>query len=871
MTQRIFSLLLAASSLQAFAAYDLNYPADSTTGNAERHLTSLTLSINGLPKQTLQVGQEPGGKLYFDLTSQAIAALPGSLADLQLDWTGSWMNSYIYLDCGNDGNFTSEGDLLAYSNYEGKTSTGFTSGNGNRLLPPEFNIPADLQPGVYRMRLKIDWDNIDPAGSMAEGNDIVSNGGAIVDFSVLVPERYGIIDINADNGSLQLADGSDANGASVDMHSDLVLTPVGTEGYTFDGMVLSGDMKFPASLTPVCDALLPKTTTFTAADIHDGVLTVPADRLLGHLTASAHFLPASTETGTRYASVYSGEKGAADGFTSISVNGTKQTVESTSKHTAASLTFNAVRGTALTVKGDFNGSCGKFNLYVDLNQDGVYNPNTEAMSCELLASGSAAELTATLPESLRPGVYRARIEAEGHSDADFFINSHNSTITVYPKALNALITNSDESPLGETAEALTALRVRTVATVPGFEPVKAVIRHGQNLTGPEFVCGNRQWADYETKVLSSGAVNVPARYVDGDLELYVIYEESENSEWTKVWGDEFNSGKRDTKRWQYSTRAGSTWNRYVASGARQQRIVNTFENGCYNSHCIPTPAEFTTETQPMISGAICSDQKFSITYGKIEARIKTTPHKGNFPAFWMMPSYSELGDLGLSGWPRDGEIDIWEQIDDQDKAHHTVHSGWTGYRQYCGWEAPQQKSPTSSASEYCDATTWHVYALEWDAEELRWYVDGKQVFSYRNMHYSEPGSAHYVEKVTWPFDKHFYIILNQSVGNGTWAQSADLTYHYQTAFDYVRVYQKKAEKAYETKIKDNGDDPEFFVPAKGVDEEESSIAEVGMDAEDENAPVEYFDLNGRRVGRSGMIPGIYIEKQGSKASKVIIR
>ena len=47
-------------------------------------------------------------------------------------------------------------------------------------------------------------------------------------------------------------------------------------------------------------------------------------------------------------------------------------------------------------------------------------------------------------------------------------------------------------------------------------------------------------------------------------------------------------------------------------------------------------------------------------------------------------------------------------------------------------------------------------------------------------------------KGQWPFDKEFYIILNQSVGNGSWAADADVTHTYATHFDWVRVYQKKS-------------------------------------------------------------------------------
>lgn len=41
--------------------------------------------------------------------------------------------------------------------------------------------------------------------------------------------------------------------------------------------------------------------------------------------------------------------------------------------------------------------------------------------------------------------------------------------------------------------------------------------------------------------------------------------------------------------------------------------------------------------------------------------------------------------------------------------------------------------------------------------------------------------------------------------------------------------------------------------------------------DDENAPVEYFNLNGIRVDSENLAPGIYVKRQGGKVSKVLIR
>jgi beta-glucanase (GH16 family) len=74
--------------------------------------------------------------------------------------------------------------------------------------------------------------------------------------------------------------------------------------------------------------------------------------------------------------------------------------------------------------------------------------------------------------------------------------------------------------------------------------------------------------------------------------------------------------------------------------------------------------------------------------------------------------------------------------------------------------------------------------LEWNETNLIWYVDGKEV-----ERYTKSTNQSYLDQGQWPFDKHFHLILNQSVGNNAWAADADVTHTYETRFDWVRVYQ----------------------------------------------------------------------------------
>ncbi|MBO7942551.1 glycoside hydrolase family 16 protein, partial [Streptomyces sp. S9] len=83
---------------------------------------------------------------------------------------------------------------------------------------------------------------------------------------------------------------------------------------------------------------------------------------------------------------------------------------------------------------------------------------------------------------------------------------------------------------------------------------------------------------------------------------------------------------------------------------------------------------------------------------------------GAWPAFWMLGA-----NLPQVGWPDSGEIDIMEHVNNEDRTYGTIH--WRdhngNYAQYGG----------NTALNVAD---WHVYAVEWDANAIRWYVDGNK-------------------------------------------------------------------------------------------------------------------------------------------------
>ncbi|MCP4414586.1 MAG: glycoside hydrolase family 16 protein, partial [Gammaproteobacteria bacterium] len=78
-------------------------------------------------------------------------------------------------------------------------------------------------------------------------------------------------------------------------------------------------------------------------------------------------------------------------------------------------------------------------------------------------------------------------------------------------------------------------------------------------------------------------------------------------------------------------------------------------------------------------------------------------------------------------------------------------------------------------------TEFHIYAVEWNEDQIDFYVDNNLYYTFNNSH---NGSA------TWPFDKPFYIILNLAVGGG-WVGDPDETTVFPAIMqvDWVRVYQ----------------------------------------------------------------------------------
>ena len=247
------------------------------------------------------------------------------------------------------------------------------------------------------------------------------------------------------------------------------------------------------------------------------------------------------------------------------------------------------------------------------------------------------------------------------------------------------------------------------------------------------------------------------------LLLFVLTACSQSKEpaWKLVWSDEFNySGLPDSSNW--GNEVG-----FVRNNELQYYTQRRPENSLvYNGNLLIIGRKEKYDSAEYTSASLTTDGRHSWTYGRIEARMKLPKGQGMWPAFWMLGQ-----DIHQVGWPRCGEIDIMEHINNEDMLYGTLH--WNN------------KGHVSSGTKIpCTVAQFHDYRIDWDKDSVRWFLDGRRYFGVCIRDSVNNTAA---------FHKPFYMILNLAIG-GSWPKDPDATTQFpDTVYvDYVRVYQNQA-------------------------------------------------------------------------------
>ncbi|RMG87141.1 MAG: glycosyl hydrolase family protein [Chloroflexi bacterium] len=248
----------------------------------------------------------------------------------------------------------------------------------------------------------------------------------------------------------------------------------------------------------------------------------------------------------------------------------------------------------------------------------------------------------------------------------------------------------------------------------------------------------------------------------------------DSREWELVWADEFDAEANtpiDPASWTCEI-GGHGWGNNELE-FYTSNLSNVSHDGVGN--LVITAREAAGEGyncwygQCAYTSARCiTRDKVEFTYGRVEGRIKIPRGQGIWPAFWMLgANFPEVG------WPNSGEIDIMENIGSEPRTvHGTVHGpGYSG----AGGIGHGLELAADLADDY------HVYAIDWDPNVIRWYIDGQL---YGTVSVNDLGSRE------WVFDHDFFLLINVAVG-GAWPGYPDESTEFpqQMLIDYIRVYQ----------------------------------------------------------------------------------
>lgn len=281
-----------ASPFFSKSVYPINYEESTAHTRTDRYINTV-----GLGTSTVSVSQNTDKKLYFNKTENIFLAKPGETLTPKINWTGVWMHGYAYIDKDDNGKFdveytsdniTNALDLVSYSYYKNKNSNGQSASGDCGVGMPSFTLADDMTPGIYRMRYKVDWDNVDPGGSTVTNNYITSNGGGIVDVLLNVHKDdvdvYRATEENGGglNGEILLANGKPVTGQTTPFGQAFKIKAQPAEGFLLDYVKIRHGYNLEGASTKNQNPQW-KEYTVQASQFVNDEYTIPADCVDGNI------------------------------------------------------------------------------------------------------------------------------------------------------------------------------------------------------------------------------------------------------------------------------------------------------------------------------------------------------------------------------------------------------------------------------------------------------------------------------------------------------------------------------------------------------------------------------------------------------------
>jgi beta-glucanase (GH16 family) len=242
--------------------------------------------------------------------------------------------------------------------------------------------------------------------------------------------------------------------------------------------------------------------------------------------------------------------------------------------------------------------------------------------------------------------------------------------------------------------------------------------------------------------------------------------------WDLVWHDEFDGTSIDLSKWEHEVNAKGGGNNELQYYTA--RSANSYvKDGALVIQALRENFTGAEGTREYTSARMRTLKKGDWKYGRFDIRAKLPRGQGLWPAIWMLPT-----DWVYGGWAASGEIDIMELLGQDIKTvYGTLHYGGQ-------WPDNVHTGTSFKLTQGDFSNEFHVFRLDWEVNEFRWYVDDQLYQTQKQWHTKgKPYPA--------PFDQRFHLLLNVAVG-GNWPGNPDATTTFPQTMtvDYVRVYKR---------------------------------------------------------------------------------
>src|SRR5690625_4545486 len=365
------------------------YCTPSISGGTTYHITNFSTSGGATNINNSSTGNSSG---YEDYSNISVSTYAGATIDYSISThnTTSTYGRAMWIDWNQDGVFDASEKVLSSTSYAAGPFTG------------DFTVPAGVQPGDYRLRVLVSFTPANP-------NDPCTNSGSgeYEDYTVNI---FALSDCtDADAGTIS----STATEACSD--EDFTLSASGMTG-PGNGLTYQWQ-ESPAGLntwTDIAGAHSSNVTINGVSDDTDYRLVVECS--FGNLADTSNVVTVNASPALDCYCTPSTTSGTTYHITNFSTNGgatdinNSSTGNSTGYEDYTNISVSTYAGATIDYTITTSGTTYTYGraMWIDWNQDGVFDASEKVLSSSSYASGPFTG-DFTVPAGVQPGDYRLRV------------------------------------------------------------------------------------------------------------------------------------------------------------------------------------------------------------------------------------------------------------------------------------------------------------------------------------------------------------------------------------------------------------------------------------------------------------------------------